>query len=305
MTDFGTAMQLTPIGERRWSAIVTPDWGNGRTTFGGLVGALGARVAAQLVGAERPLRTMDLAFVAPILPGLVELDAEVLGEGKSVTQLVVSVRSAGVLGCRVHVVAGAGRPSALRVDAVPAELVEGSPAEQGVDFPFVPGLTPDFFQQVEIRWCSEAFPFTASGPESAQISGWIRHRTPVQGVEATVALLDGWPPVVLPMTSGPTPVSTVRWAVHLTPPPAVADQADAALVVGAGLALDDGAPWLWYEAKTVQCADGYATGYASLYQDGRLLAWSEQLIAVFDRPDQGPLTNPPVTVQGVAAQGSP
>jgi acyl-CoA thioesterase len=283
MTDFAAAMELRPIGDRRWSAGVTPDWGNGRTTFGGLVAALAARVAVQVVGAERPLRSMDIAFVAPIAPGPVELDAEVLGEGKSVTQLVVSVRSGPVLGCRVHVVAGAGRVSAVRVDAVPAELHEGLPGEQGVDFAYLPGLTPEFFQQMEYRWCSEAFPFSGGGPEAAQIQGWIRHRTAVQGVEATVALLDGWPPVVLPMTSGPTPVSTVRWALHLTPP---VEQPEAER------------PWFWYEAKTVQCADGYATGYASLYQNGRLVAWSEQLIAVFDRPAEPAAASLPVVAQG-------
>ena len=38
------------------------------------------------------------------------------------------------------------------------------------------------------------------------------------------------------------------------------------------------------QARTVRCADGYATAYASMFAEGRLLAWSEQLITVYDNP---------------------
>jgi Thioesterase-like superfamily len=317
MTDFATAMQLTPIGERRWSATVTADWGQGRTTFGGLLAALAARVAVQVVGAERPIRTMDVAFLAPIPPGPVEVDVELLGEGKAVSQLAVSLRSGGplgVLGCRVHVVAGAARVSALRVDAAPSELLEGDPAGQGLDFPYLPGVMPEFCQHIEYRWCSEAFPFSGGGPETARLKGWARHRIPVQGVEATVALLDAWPPVVLPMTRRPTPASTVRWALHLADPNGFdlngsepngfepngfdlngvepngfGDEgdglADEPIEGVADPSADAGSPWYWYEAQTVQCADGYASACAAMYSGGRLLAWSEQLIAIYDRPE--------------------
>lgn len=281
MTDFGTAMELTPIAERRWSATVTADWGQGRTTFGGLLAALAARVAVQVVGADRPIRTMDVAFLAPIPPGPFEVDVEILGEGKAVSQLAVSLRTGGLLGCRVHVVAGAGRVSALRVDAAPRELVEGDPAGQGLDFPYQPGLTPEFCQHIEYRWCSEAFPFSGGGPETARLKGWVRHRMPVQGVEATVALLDAWPPVVLPMARRPTAASTVRWALHLADLNIESD-----LNIETDLNVEPDNPWFWYEAQTVQCADGYATGYAAMYSGGRMLAWSEQLIAIYDRPEQ-------------------
>jgi acyl-CoA thioesterase len=276
MTDFSTAMQLTPTGERRWSADLPADWAQGRTTFGGLIAALAARVAVQVVGAERQLRTMDVAFVAPLAPGRVELEIEVLGQGKAVTQLVVSIRSAGELGCRVHVVAGAPRVSGLRVDTAPAELLEGDPATQGIDFPYVPGVSPEFCQHIEYRWCSDAFPFSGGGPETARLKGWARHRSAATGLEATIALLDSWPPVILPMATGRIPASTVRWAIHLA---GLNDLSDQELAE-----VDAAAQWFWYEAQTVQAADGYATATAAMYADGRLLAWSEQLIAVYDRP---------------------
>jgi acyl-CoA thioesterase len=86
-----------------------------------------------------------------------------------------------------------------------------------------------------------------------------------------LALLDAYPPSVLPMLTRPAPGSTVRWAVHLAAPSAVDLQP-----------VDAGKQWFWYEARTVQAGEGYATSCATLHTDsGRLLAWSEQLIAVY------------------------
>jgi acyl-CoA thioesterase len=295
MTDFSTALHLTPIGDLRWAADLPADWAQGRTTFGGLIGALAARAATLVLGAQRPLRTLDVAFIAPLPPGPAEVDVEVLGAGKTVTQLVVSFRSAGVLAARVHVVAGTARVSALRVDTGPTAMVDGDPAEQGIELPFVPGVMPDFGQHIEYRWCSEAFPFTGGGPETARCDGWARHRSAVHGLEAQVALLDAWPPVILPMATGPVPASTVRWAIHLAAPE------EPAPAVPAGPGADAGREWVWYEARTVQCADGYATAYASMFSAGRLVAWSEQLIAVYDRPAE---SAQPAELAGAQASGA-
>ena len=284
MTDFSTAMQLTSIGDLRWTADLPADWAQGRTTFGGLIGALAARAATLAVGAQRPLRSLDLAFIAPLPAGPVEVDVELLSVGKAVTQLAVSFRSGGVLGARVHVVAGASRVSALRVDTGPTEMVEGDPAEQGLELPYVPGVMPEFGQHMEYRWCSEGFPFTGGGPETARLNGWARHRTAAEGLEAMVALLDAWPPVVLPMAKGPIPASTVRWAIQLASPDHAGAVVPDGLDAGLSTPFDADKQWVWYEARTVQCADGYATAYASMFVEGRLLAWSEQLITVYDRP---------------------
>ena len=283
MTDFSTAVQLTPIGDRRWAADLPADWGQGRTTFGGLIGALAARAAILVVGPERPLRTLDVAFVASLPAGPAEVDVEVLGGGKAVTQLAVTFRSGGLLGARVHVVLGAARASGLRVDAEPVEMVEGDPAEQGVELPYRQGIMPSFGQHMEYRWCSGAFPYSGGGPETAQVRGWARHRTAAQGVEAMIALLDAWPPVVLPMATAPAPSSTVRWAIHLGP------------AAGLETGFDFTKQWVWYEGRTVQCADGYGTTYDSMYAEGRLLAWSEQLIVVYDKPAQSAALPPEST----------
>jgi acyl-CoA thioesterase len=270
LTDFDAASATTPAGDLRWSVDLPADWAQGRTTFGGLVGAIAARVAAEVVGAERPIRTLDLAFVAPLPAGPAVVEAEVLGTGKAVTQLVISVRGE-ALGARVHVVAGAARESGAAMEIGPAMLVAGDPADQGIELSYVPGVTPEFTRRLDYRWCSSTFPYTGTGPEGAVIDGWIRHRSEASGLPALIALLDAYPPSVLPMLTRPAPGSTVRWALHLAAPSAVDLQP-----------VDAGKQWFWYEARTVQAGEGYATAYASLYTDsGRLLAWSEQLVAVY------------------------
>ena len=56
------------------------------------------------------------------------------------------------------------------------------------------------------------------------------------------------------MTSGPTPASTVRWAIPLA---GLHDLNGQELAEGHA-----GTHWLWYAARTAPCADGYPTGRA-------------------------------------------
>ena len=134
MTTFEEAASLTRLDGAHWSATFPPDWAQGRTMFGGLQAAFATTVAQQLAGPDRPLRTLDLGFVAPMAPGPVQVEAEVLGSGRSATQLQVSLRQDGVLGCRAYVVAGTERESAVRVPGQPPEAPPGSPEDAGVEF---------------------------------------------------------------------------------------------------------------------------------------------------------------------------
>jgi acyl-CoA thioesterase len=270
MTSFETASAVTRTGDTTWSATLPADWAQGRTTFGGLQAALATAVAAEVAGPDRRVRTLDVGFAAPLPAGPVEIAAEVLGSGRSATQVQVTLRQDGVLGCRAYVVAGADRASSIVVPgpapASPADSPEAS-EDPGTEWPYIEGLMPVFTQHVDLRWCGDAFPFSGAGPESAVIDGWCRHRTPASGLAAVVGMVDAWPPTVLPMASGFAPASTVRWSAHVVEPvPPGAEKG-----------------WFRYEGRTVHAADGYSTSYARIYSGGRLVVWSEQLNMVYDR----------------------
>ena len=70
-----------------WTAAVSDDWLQGRSTFGGLQAALALRAMRGLVPATLSLRSLQVAFVAPVSGGAVRITARVLREGKNVIQV--------------------------------------------------------------------------------------------------------------------------------------------------------------------------------------------------------------------------
>src|SRR5690554_6594247 len=65
---------------------VPEGWTQGRALFGGLVAALMYRALELKLGAIAPLRSATINFVAPATSGDLQCEAEILRQGKSVTQ---------------------------------------------------------------------------------------------------------------------------------------------------------------------------------------------------------------------------
>lgn len=259
---FDDLMALEPRAEDRFAARIPEDWLQGRTAFGGLLGGLAVRALRQRVEADRPLRTLDVAFVAPVPPGEIEVVPEVYRSGRYATQAGAEVRIGDEIAVRTHAVFGASRPG--RIAHVPSCPAPAASFEDGPPLPFLEGLTPEFTRHFEYRLTEGDYPFT--GSTRATMGGWVRHRTRATGVEAVVALLDAWPAPVLPLGDAPFFASTVRWSVHLAAPPP--DGFDAPL---------------WFKSETVVAQDGYATVSGTLCAAGRPVAWTEQLVAYFER----------------------
>lgn len=250
---------------------VAPGWGQGRATYGGLVGAL---LLASVTGALRdagdarptqPLRALTVSFVAPVAPGPVGLEPTILRRGSNVTQAHALMRQEGAVVAAMLASFGAHRSSTIEV---PAEhVMPPLPDPDSIEpFPAIPGATPDFFSHVELRLVTGGAPF--SGSESSSITGWMRFRAAPEGfgVEHLVALADAWPPAVLQMLSAPAPASSLSWTLELV------DE------------LVDVAPdthWA-YEVHSDVARDGYAHTQARLWRpDGTLTAISRQTVTVF------------------------
>jgi acyl-CoA thioesterase len=161
------------------------------------------------------------------------------------------------------------------IHVAPSPAPSFMPPEQCVALPNAPGLTPEFTRHFDICWAQGSLPFCAS-PESA-IGGWTRFKQDDTGadnaspasIEHILALIDVWPPAVLPMFKKPAPISSLSWTVEV-----IADINAPDL---------PGASNCWQYRATTDVADhGFAYIGAELRNNnGALVALSRQTVMVF------------------------
>jgi acyl-CoA thioesterase len=81
-----------------------------------------------------------------------------------------------------------------------------------------------------------------------------------------VALIDAWPPAILPLIKKLAPASSMTWSIQFAQPIP---------------AFNNG--WHLYRATIDQAAHGYGQTHAEIWNaHGQLIAVSSQLVAVFD-----------------------
>ncbi len=240
-----------------------PDWGQGRATYGGLVGAVAAR-ALESTAPDRPLRSMMVSFVGPVSPGPVELEIEPLRAGRSATHASVRVRQEGTIRAAVLGCLGQDRPSILSETGPRAP--DMTPPDDLPSVPFMEGIMPAFVRHVHMRFAVGDPPY--SGRRSEALGGYCRFRVPTRRVDAALmaALADIWPAPVIPWLDRPAPASSMTWNLEI-------------------VHLDETLPpdaWWTYRAVTEAAEHGYVHFRAELWDaNGRLAAVSRQLAAVF------------------------
>lgn len=246
------------------TAVIPPGWGQGRATFGGLVAALMQHHLERSISGDRVLRSASIIFVGPVAAGEVTLRSELIRSGKSVLQAECRALQNGQVVGMLLACFGGARESRLAIQAPAAPQFR--PPQDCTALPWIPGVTPDFTQQFEMRWNQGDLPFT--GGERADIGGWVRLREPVANITAAVvmALVDAWPPTVLGMFKTPAPISTLSWSLEFLAP--------AHAVAGDG--------WWQYLADTDTARDGYVHAHSSLWSPaGELVAINRQTVTVF------------------------
>lgn len=262
------ATTLRALGGGRYAAQLSPDWAQGRASFGGVIAAQAWAAYADASAAEgslRPLRSFVMDFVRPTAPGPSTLVVEALGAGRTMRHGAVRVEQEGQVTAAFLFAEGAGRQSPLAI-APP-----GAPpfAEDWLEFGYIEGLSPTFTQHFQYRTAPGCGPF--AGSAAARMSGQIRwvDGAPVD-LGRMLCLLDAFPAPVLSMVETPTPISTVTWMVNvLTAPPEGGWPAD---------------QWWRFESVGSSVAEGYVDCTARLWSpDGALVATSHQLVAEFAR----------------------
>jgi acyl-CoA thioesterase len=238
-------------------------WLQGRTVFGGIVGALLQRAMAGVAPSDREPRSLQVVFVAPVVPGRVEIDVQILRSGRSITHCAAQLLQGDGVRASAFGTFGAARAGRLAVEGLPAP---GGPRPDDVPpMPDLPHL-PAFVRHFDFRYTSPRVPF--SNTPGRDLGGWCRPLG-VGAVDAAAlaAITDAWPGSVLPNLAAPAPASTVSWTIDFAP----------------GMEPVTTEAWWQYAAHTEAAGDGYALSRAYVWDEsGRLTVASRQVLAVFE-----------------------
>lgn len=249
-------------------AVVIPSvWGQGRASFGGLVAALLFEAMRAQVPQGRPVRSLAITFVGPVAADVpVSFQAEVLREGKAVSQMLGRAVQDGQVVALMQGSFGASRDSAIGVAAEPAPPMKA--VETCQELPYLQGVTPEFTRYLAMRWGVGGMPFTNN--PAREMGGWVRLRDQLEPEPVDeahlLALVDAWPPAVLSHLRSPAPGSSLTWTIEFVQPVARLHSAD----------------WCQYRALIEHARDGYGHIAAALWNTGgELLALSRQTVTVF------------------------
>ncbi|MCY1222659.1 Thioesterase-like superfamily protein [compost metagenome] len=247
--------------------VVPASWGQGRASFGGVVAALAFEAMRAKVEAGRPVRSLATTFVGPLEPEVpASFEAELLREGKAVSQVFCRVMQKGQVVALLQGSFGGSRQSVVQMEAEPAP--EMKPVADCVELPFIPGVTPEFTRHLAMRWSIGGMPFSNS--RERDMGGWVRFRDDRIKEAITeshlLALVDAWPPATVPHLPVPAPGSTLTWTIEFVQP----------------LPKLDTHAWCKYRARIEHARDGYGHAAAALWTpDGELVAMSRQTVVVF------------------------
>ena len=257
--------ELMKSGANGKDLVVPSSWGQGRASFGGVVAALVFDRMASVVAPDRPMRSMQVSFVGPVTPDEpATIEAEILREGKAVSQVMGRIVQGGEPKLVALASFGGDRESAVAVEplvAPEARAVGGCQA-----LPYIKGVTPEFTQHIEMRWAFGGMPFSGIG--GREMGGWMQFREAPEAITDAhlVALVDAWPPAVLPHLKSPAPASSLSWALDIMHP-------------RPKIGPDD---WLLYRATIDQAGAGYGHTQAGIWTSrGELMATSRQTVTVF------------------------
>jgi len=253
---------LDPSGR----AHLPEDWAQGRSTFGGLVVALGLRAMRRQLPDDRRARSLLVSFVGPVEPARARFAVDRLRAGGAVTHLRATVIQRDELRCVVLGCFGAARDSALTLPGDPRPEVSGP--EGLAEMPFIAGVVPSFTRHFAFRFAIGAPPF--AGSTQREMGGWCRLLQDGTSTreERIAALVDAWPTPALPMLTTPAPASSLTWAL---------DFVDSGHDLGSSA---DG--WWLFMARAEAAAAGYVQSRGALWTPtGCLAALSRQSSAVF------------------------
>lgn len=261
MSDFTALTTPTRIDTHTWEAAVPDGWQQGRGAFGGLVLAILTRTLECEEGGHRPLRSLSAQLVAPVLPGSVQVRADLLRRSRNVSTYATWLFQHGeVVAHATGVLAASRGEQGTHLGIEPPAM---PPWRDVPVVPVGPPRAPAFARHCEFRPAG-APPF--SGVAETTACGWVRlHRPgPVRNAAEVMALVDAWWPAHFAGLAAPQAIATVAFTLDL---------------VGDVAAGDRDAP-ACHRGRILAGQQGYLVEQRELWsEDGRLLAVNQQTIA--------------------------
>lgn len=253
----------------RVSFTVTPDWGQGRTTFGGLLSALVVQAMRDVCGSNWPLRALQTNFVGPVTSGVMHVDVALLRQGKNIRQVQARVTQADELGQEqvggvLLGVFGGSRESALPHLRPQQGEVAVAP-HQAFRWPYIPNVMPAFTQHLEIRHAEGGMPFTGSSEWHSRTHIRLHDRHGVDPELQTVIMADAGPTPALAQLKGFAPASSVSWALEMRP-----------------VQIGDPSGFWRMDKDALATGEGYVNEKTALWTPcGQLAALGYQVVAVY------------------------
>lgn len=262
--DESTTPRFVDSTPGRSHCSIAKGWSQGRGMYGGVLLAQVARTAQQCLPPTRRLRSINMSFLAPVLPGEVLLTTSILRSGSAVSHVRVELYQDDESGlcATAELTFGSGRAgvaqpapprpaTALPHDCLPMKAFGG------------------FTDHLEHRWTgTDAM---LSGAARPVVQGWVRPRLPAT-VDAglVVAMLDSFPPPVWCAITKRCPAASLQLHMQL-----VRD-------VVPDTAAAPAHPWFFYESHATLIGGGYSDIQGRLWlEDGTFLGLVTQCVVDF------------------------
>jgi len=235
------------------------DWMQGRTLYGGASALVAYTMAARAFPGLPPLRAAQVAFVAPVGEDIA-LSAEIVRQGRNVTQVRSEIHSEGRLALTALWLFGEGREANAIRPAAPPEDWPGAPEANAV---VTGGAMPSFIQNnFELRHGQPR-----GEDRGAVVRRWARltEDHTLDPVSKLVLMGDVMPPGAMRVMQRQGPISSINWSFNVLDP-------------------ETQSPGGWYLSENAsQHADsGYSSERLRLWDaNGRQVLDGLQCVAVF------------------------
>jgi len=245
------------------STRFSESWSQVRSAFGGLSAAFAVTAMRKKMAQPQTIRSLMISFIAPVIPGEVKIEADILRQGKNVTQCSANVISGGQIALQAMAAFGNSR-EAFKPSAASNKVLPNR--DRGIAFSDNTKRLPHFLQYFDGCWTDGGIPF--SGNYKSFLNMWVRHKQDISRfpIEKLVTIADIPPPVLLShFEKPPVPASSLTWSLEFVEAPE--------RITG---------EWFYMEFEVNAAADGYTQQSGKIYDElGRLIALTRQSMVYF------------------------